>query len=116
MRFIPRTFHGFLDYIVGLFLLMLPWVFGLPRGLASTIPMVMGGAALAYSLLTNYELGVVRLIPFKAPLVLDVLSGFFFIASPWIFRLPPGTEPFLAIGLFEIGVAVFSNPDAKGPE
>lgn len=115
MQFIPRFFHGFLDYVVGIFVAALPWIFGLPPGLASQIPVVMGLGAVAYSLLTKYELGVIKIIPFRVHLVLDFASGVFFIAAPWIFRLHEGTEPYLAIGLFEIGAAMFTQPDAKGP-
>jgi hypothetical protein len=115
MRFIPRTIHGVLDYVTGLFIAASPWLLGLQSGLAARIPLILGLGAVAYSLLTKYELGLIRIIPFKVHLGLDILSGLTFLAAPWLFNLQQGTEPYIAIGLFEIGAAIFTNPDAKGP-
>ncbi len=50
------------------------------------IPTILGARAIVHSLLTDYELGVVRRIPMPIHLLLDVLSGLVLLAvSAWIF-------------------------------
>jgi predicted cobalt transporter CbtA len=74
MKIIPRKMHGLLDYLVGVVLIAAPWLFGFADdGPATYIPVALGAGALVYSILTNYEFGVVRLIPFRVHLLLDVL-------------------------------------------
>lgn len=86
MKIIPRKIHGFLDYLVGMVLIAVPWLFGFADdGPATYIPVALGAGALVYSILTNYEWGLVRLIPFRVHLLLDVLSGAFLAISPWLF-------------------------------
>jgi len=70
----------------------------------------MGVATLVYSLLTRYELGVVKLIPFRTHLWLDVISGIFLAFAPWAFELVGKSYVlFLCIGIFEVIVALFTN-------
>jgi hypothetical protein len=49
------------------------------------VPLALGKSAIVYSLCTNYELGAFHLIPMPAHLWLDLLSGIFLAASPWLF-------------------------------
>jgi hypothetical protein len=106
MKLKSRT-HGYLDYLVGVLLIAAPWLFGFYRGSAeSWVPIAMGAMAIVYSLFTDYELGAIRSIPFKTHLTLDVLSGVFLAASPWIFNFADYVYlPHLIVGLMEIVVA-----------
>jgi len=71
MHIISRRTHGVLDYIVGLILIFAPNIFGFADGtVAQWIMVILGVAAIVYSLLTRYELGVFKLIPFRAHLTL----------------------------------------------
>jgi hypothetical protein len=108
MRLIPTRIHGVLDYGVGALLVFAPWVFGFAAGGAETwAPVVLGLAAIAYSLFTDYELGVVRAIPMTVHLGLDAGSGVILAASPWIFGFADLVYlPHLILGLFEIGAAL----------
>jgi SPW repeat len=59
MRFIPTKFHAPLDYIVGVALIAAPWIFQFSENTAaSVVPIVLGIGLIAYSLFTDYELGV----------------------------------------------------------
>jgi hypothetical protein len=49
-----------------------------------------GLAATAYSLITDYEFGVVRIIPMPAHLAMDAASGLLLAASPWLFGFGAG--------------------------
>lgn len=111
MKLIPTRVHGVLDYLVGAFLMTTPWVFGFWRnGVESWVPIWLGAAAVVYSLLTNYELGVAKLLTMRTHLWLDLMSGVFLAASPWIFRFDSHVyAPHLVLGLLEICVSLMTN-------
>ena len=112
MRIIPTSVHGVLDYVVGLLLIVAPWVLGFARGGAETwVPLGLGAGALVYSLVTSYEFGVLRLISMRTHLVLDAMSGLLLAASPWLFGFHNHVYvPHVAFGLFEILAAVTTHP------
>ena len=86
MRFIPTKFHAPLDYIVGAALIAAPWIFQFSEHKAATIvPIVLGIGLIAYSLFTNYELGVWKVAPMAVHNVIDVVAGTVLLASPWLF-------------------------------
>lgn len=110
MRLSTRI-HGVLDYVVGALLIALPWLLGFARGGAETwIPVALGAGAIAYSLFTDYELGVVRRIGMPVHLWLDALSGLLLAVSPWLFGFDQQVwMPHLALGIFEIVTAAITN-------
>ncbi|MBV9998981.1 MAG: hypothetical protein JO015_07690 [Verrucomicrobia bacterium] len=114
MKIIPRNVHGVLDYVVGLVVAGSPWLFGFAdHGPATVIPVVLGLGSLLYSLLTNYELGAARVIPFRAHLVIDFLSGLFLAVSPWLFDFSHRVYwPHLAFGLLEILVVLLTRVES----
>lgn len=77
MRFITTNVHGFLDYLLGLYLIALPWLFGYAviGGPSTWVPVVLGVAVVTYSLLTDYEWGLVKRLPIEGHLILDLLVG-----------------------------------------
>jgi len=86
MRFIPTRIHGFLDYIVGVALIAAPWIFQFSDNTAATaVAIVLGIGLILYSLLTDYELGVFRVVPMSVHNLFDIAAGIVLIASPWIF-------------------------------
>jgi hypothetical protein len=111
MRFIPTRIHGVLDYLVGIILIVSPWVLGFNEGGPETwVPVVLGAGAILYSILTRYELGLVRLIPMPVHLMLDGLNGAALAASPWLFGFADQVwVPHVVLGLFEIGAALFTE-------
>jgi len=111
MKIIPRNVHGVLDYVVGLIVAASPWLFGFAdHGAATVIPVVLGLGALLYSLLTNYELGVARIIPFQLHLVIDFISGILLAVSPWLFNFSRRIYWLhLVFGLLEILVVLLSR-------
>jgi hypothetical protein len=111
MRFLTTRVHGVLDYAMGALLLALPFVLGLDRGAPEAwVPMALGAAVIAYSLLTDYELGVARRIGMPVHLWLDALGGVLLAASPWLFGFDTHVwVPHLALGLLELAVASLTN-------
>jgi hypothetical protein len=78
--------HGILDYLTAGALLALPRALGWS---APVTKLVTGAAlgTLAYSALTRYELAPAKVLPMRAHLALDGLSGALFAAAP--FLCPP---------------------------
>ena len=115
MRMIPTQVHGVLDYLTGGTLLSAPKVLGLSDVPASArVLRLAGGSAILYSLLTDYELGVVRLLPMPAHLAIDAASGAFLASSPWLLGFAEEGQrywlPHVLVGATEMLVAATSRP------
>ena len=111
MRFISSRTHGLLDYLVGVLLIASPWLFGF-RGLsdASFIPVALGVTTLIYSMLTNYEFGLLKVLPFSLHLLFDVLAGVVLAVSPWLFGFANVVYlPHLLLGIFEVGAVLMTK-------
>ncbi|HLL60460.1 MAG TPA: SPW repeat protein [Candidatus Nitrosocosmicus sp.] len=87
MKMIPTKVHGILDYATGIALLLAPNLFGFADvgGAAVAIPRILGIMILVQSLMTNYELGVMKMIPMSMHLMVDYVASLFLVASPWLF-------------------------------
>jgi hypothetical protein len=111
MRFISTRMHGVMDYVVGLLLIASPWIFNFNRGGVETyVPVVLGVGAILYSLLTRYEFGVLRVIPMRVHLMLDIASGVLLALSPWLFGFADYVFlPHLILGLVEIGAGLLTQ-------
>lgn len=116
MKFISTKTHGYLDYLVGAFLIVSPWIFDFNRGGAETwVPVLLGVSALLYSLLTDYELGASPKISMPTHLMLDLGSGVLLALSPWIFGFSDYVwKPHLILGILEIGASLFTKTVPSG--
>ena len=86
MRMISTRTHGVLDYLTGGTLLAVPGLLGLKDVPASArVLRLAGGGAALYSLLTDYELGALRVLPMPVHLAMDAASGALLASSPWLF-------------------------------
>ncbi|MEX0684679.1 MAG: SPW repeat protein [Balneolales bacterium] len=86
MRIISTRTHGILDYIMGVILIIAPWLLGFAAGGAETwVPVIIGTGVLLYSMFTNYEMGVSRQISMDTHLTMDAIGGIILALSPWLF-------------------------------
>jgi hypothetical protein len=110
MKIISTRMHGVLDYLTAGALMVAPRALGWSAGVTG----MMTGAALGtigYSALTNYELGLARVLPMRAHLALDALSAALFCGGPLLF---PDEQAHVraslaGIGLFELAVTLLSQ-------
>jgi drug/metabolite transporter (DMT)-like permease len=115
IRFLPTSIHGVLDYLVGIALIAAPYIFGFSDGpmAAKVIPMVLGIVLIVYSLLTKYELGVIKVISMPYHLVVDFLASVFLAISPFLFGFSdqPGNVwlPHVVVGVVVILVVLVSK-------
>jgi hypothetical protein len=115
MRFLSTKAHGVLDYLMGIILIAAPWIFGFARGGAETwIFVALGAGALLYSLLTDYEMGAAKVISMPMHLTIDLLSGIFLAASPWIFGFADEVYmPHLIFGILEVGASLVTQKEPR---
>lgn len=88
IRFLPLKVHTALDFIVGVALILAPWIFGFSDvgGAAVWLPIVIGAASIFMGLFTDgYGFAIYKLIPLKVHLWVDLLAGILLALSPWIF-------------------------------
>ncbi len=111
MRFITTKFYGVLDYLSGIFLITFPWFFNLNSGgIAQRIPVVVGIIFIATAMLTNYEAGILKIIPMPAHLKINLITGIFLAASPWVFNFNHQVYlPHLSMGIFGICAAILTE-------
>ena len=114
MRIIPTGVHGVLDYLASGVNLAFPRLLGLQDApWAARVPRLDGAAGLGYSLITDYELGLLRALPVPAHLALDAAKGLFMALSPWLFGFAKhGTRyrlPHVLMGLADVVAAVVTR-------
>jgi hypothetical protein len=110
MRLIPTRVHGALDFLTAFTLLMLPRAMKLDSNVSRLLTNA-GASTIAYSLLTRYEYGMLKILPFRAHLRLDKLSAFVFCAAPIL--LPDEDRDVLSllvgIGFYELAASQLSS-------
>jgi hypothetical protein len=103
---IPRAWHGVLDYVYGALLLASPWMFGFnDRAVDAQIAWVLGAATIFVSLITNYEAGLIRMLPFSMHLFFDVLLGIGLLFS-WVHFASGGVPAFVFGGFGAVALLV----------
>ena len=83
---ISRPFHGVLDYLYAAAIAATPELLGFKENApkAALACRVLGAGTLGAALFTRYELGLVRLLPFKIHLLGDALTGLISLALPLV--------------------------------
>ena len=111
---ISRAQHGVLDWIYAPTLAALPSVVKFDRDSApATAARIMAGSAAATTMFTRFEAGLVRVIPFKVHLGLDVALSAFALAAPWLLGFKDDARArntFVAVGLFGLAVGALTQP------
>ncbi|MEL7422074.1 MAG: hypothetical protein AAFN81_03735 [Bacteroidota bacterium] len=87
MKFVTKQIHAYLDYPVAIALIGLPFLLGLGSSnpLAFQLSVITGVAALILTILTDHQLGVIQVIPYKTHLLVDFLVGVVFALAPFLF-------------------------------
>jgi hypothetical protein len=89
MKMIPKFYHGVLDYLSALLLLAAPNLFGFAEigGVTAWLPRIIGVMILLQALMTDYELGVMKVIPIAMHLMADYAIGAVLLIAPFVFGI-----------------------------
>jgi hypothetical protein len=114
MRFIPTMLHGLADYLVGIVVIALPFYFGWTDAPRNTF-LALGAFVILYSLVTDYELGLLRYLRIRFHLLLDALFGIAMLAAPTLLDLPADARtPVYAIGVLALLLVFVTKVRAQG--
>ena len=119
MKVIPAYIHGIFDYLGGLVLLFAPNIFGFSEigGAAVLIPRIIGVVVLAQALLTNYEVGLFKMLPMKVHLINDYIASLFLALSPWLFGFATQAKhvwmPHLVVGIAVFLLTLLTQTEPK---
>ena len=118
-RPIDSTLHGVTDYTVGATLMtVFPRLVGIEGTPAAKQIRLAGAIHAGYSTLTDYPLGVAKVIPYQAHLALDAIGALALAATPFVTgQYKKGTDqwvPHVALCVFELTSLMFSDPSGRG--
>jgi hypothetical protein len=113
---ISTKVHGVLDFMTAGLLVTLPRAMGWSNCVTRLLD-ASAATTVVYSLLTRYELGVVKALPMKAHLAIDALQGGALVgASAFLEGEDPEVRATLAaLGAFELGVTALSRTEPDAP-
>jgi hypothetical protein len=123
MRFPPRpidsTLHGVTDYTVGATLLsVFPKAAGIEGTRSAAQVRIAAAIHAGYSTLTDYPLGIAKVLPYKAHLALDAIGALALAATPFVTgQWKEGRDqwvPQVALCTFELSSLVMTDPTGKG--
>jgi len=118
-RPVDATMHGVTDYTVGTTLMtVFPKLAGVEGTDAAKQIRAAGAAHAAYSTITDYPLGVVKALPYKAHLALDLVGALALGATPFVTgQWKKGRKhwvPHVGLALFELGSLLMTDPTGRG--
>lgn len=123
MPFPPRpvdsTLHGVVDYMASATLTtVFPKLAGIEGTRSARQIRTAGAAHATYSTMTDYPLGIVKLIPFKAHLALDAIGALALGATPFVTgQYKEGRRhwvPQVALCAFELVSLAMTDPTGEG--
>jgi hypothetical protein len=115
MKFLSTRTHTIIGLIVGAALIVAPWLFGFADngGAAVMVPIYVGIFILLSELTTTSPLSIVKLVPMRAHIMMDVLTGLFLLASPWLFGFNDleanAWVPHVVVGVMTVGYALVTR-------
>ena len=123
MPFRPRpvdsTLHGVVDYTAGAILLTaLPKLAGIEGTRSARQIRTAAAIHAGYSTLTDYPLGIIKAIPFRAHLAMDAVGALALAAVPFVTgQHKKGRDqwlPHVALCIFELASLAMTDPTGKG--
>ena len=118
-RPVDATLHGVVDYTAGAFLsTAFPRVAGIAGTRSARQVRTAGAIHAGYSTITDYPLGIAKLLPFRAHLAIDAIGALALAATPFVTgQYREGRRhwmPHVALCLFELSSLAITDPSGKG--
>jgi hypothetical protein len=83
MKFINNKVHGFLDYITVVVFVAIPSIFRL-EGIPEYLSYALAFVHLWMTALTNFEFGIVKVLPLKLHKWVELAVGPTLVVIPWV--------------------------------
>jgi hypothetical protein len=118
-RPIDSTLHGVTDYTVGTLLMTaFPRLADIEDTRSGRQIRTAGAVHVGYSTITNYPLGALKLLPYKAHLAIDSVGALALAATPFVTgQFAKGRKhwvPHVALCAFELVSLAMTDPRGKG--
>jgi hypothetical protein len=118
-RPVDSTLHGVLDYSAGALLLtVFPRLVGIEGTRSARQVRTSAAIHAGYSTLTDYPLGIVKILPFQAHLAMDAVGALALAATPFITgQFTKGRRHWathVGLCLFELTSLVLTDPTGRG--
>jgi hypothetical protein len=118
-RPVDATLHGVVDYQAGAVLTtVFPKLVGIGGTRAAGQIRMAGAVHAGYSMLTDYPLGIIKAIPYRAHLAIDAIGAVALAATPFVTgQWRKGRSqwvPHVALALFEFASLAMSDPTGRG--
>ena len=119
-RFVTKSIHAYLDYPVAISLMVAPFLLGLGASgpLAIWLSVATGVAAFVLTLLTDHQLGVVRVVPYWLHVAVDRLVGITFLIAPFALGFSGLDAAYYWINAIAVLIVtvVLAAPDSSTPD
>jgi hypothetical protein len=118
-RPVDATLHGVTDYSVGATLLtVFPRLTNIDGTDSARQIRIAAGVHAGYSTLTDYPLGIAKVIPYKVHLALDAIGALALAATPFVTgQFAKGRKhwvPHVALCAFELSSLIMTDPTGDG--
>jgi hypothetical protein len=114
MKPISTRTHGIIDYAYGGALIVLPFLMRWDRP-ATRLSLGAGLATLGVSLVTNYECGLVRLLPMRAHLAMDAAETSMLMGAPRVLGSVDNGAGWVLATLGALGAAIGAMTQTQSP-
>ena len=117
MKLLSTRTHTIIGLIVGLALIVAPWLFGFANvgGAAVAVPIWVGIFVLLSELTTTSPVSPFKLVPMGIHIMMDVVTGLFLLVSPWLFGFADlaanAWVPHVVVGFLVAGHALMTRVD-----
>lgn len=117
MKILSTKMHTIIGLIVGLALLVAPWLFGFSEesGAVVTVPLLIGVFIIVSELTTTSVLSPLKIVPMKTHIIVDIFTGLLLVISPWLFSFSDleanAWVPHVVVGLLVVGYALVTSVD-----
>jgi hypothetical protein len=112
MRSIGAFFHGVIDYLMVIILVIGPGVAGFRTGRQAIFCYILAAVLFVLTLLTRFPLGAMKIIGFPLHGAIEVLIALLLIFLPWLanfFRGPQSRTFFIFIGVLLGVIALLTD-------
>lgn len=115
MGFISTKAHTVIGLVVGVVLVFAAGIFGFTdNNAASMVALWVGIFIVISELMTTSPFSLIKLIPMRVHIIIDVLTGIFLAVSPWLFNFMDTAQnnqwlPHLLVGIVIVGYALLTS-------